>query len=95
MSEAPPVEGYFREIKRRGLRLNNLFQLNSGMWRANVRSADSLTFFEFGNGVDPSHALEEALRKSQDFAPVVRHPPLDDERMPDSSAADDEEDLIG
>lgn len=42
------------------VRLNNLFQLESGTWRCNVRNEAGL--YEFGDGSTPSAALEQAVR---------------------------------
>jgi hypothetical protein len=39
--------------------LNNLFQLESGTWRCNVRNEAGL--YEYGDGSTPSAALEQAV----------------------------------
>jgi len=89
------IEHWLREVKRRGLRVNNLFHLNSGMWRCNVRAADNSHFYEFGNGVDPQHAIEEALARvdaARKVKPTVEHDP---ERPPTVPSPIDDDDLIG
>lgn len=49
----------FDEIAERGWFVNNLYQLDSGSWRANLRTADLVT--DFGQGTSPAEALSAAL----------------------------------
>lgn len=51
------------ELAREGLLLNNLFQLNDGTWRANVRSKENSLVFEFGNGPTPAAAFANAISR--------------------------------
>lgn len=56
------IESVFSEITRRGLRVNNLFQLESGPWRANL--TDGKVWFDFGTDETPCGALRDALSKA-------------------------------
>lgn len=56
------VEQLISEAASRGLRVNNLFQLPTGGWQANV--CDGETFYEFGTGDDAGSALFAALAKA-------------------------------
>lgn len=58
----PTIDGVLAAVSRRGLRVNNLFQLESGPWRANL--TDGKTWFEFGTSETAVGALEEALGKA-------------------------------
>jgi len=53
------LEPLLDEIHDRGYRLSNLFQLDSGLWQANLRSATHYT--DFGRGHTPEAALSEAI----------------------------------
>lgn len=45
-----------------GLRLCNLFQMESGGWRANVRDAGTLTGHQYGDGATALGAMVACLR---------------------------------
>lgn len=62
------VDTTIAEISRRGLRVTNLFQLESGPWRANL--TDGKTFFEFGTDETPCGALRDALSKCRNEVDV-------------------------
>lgn len=56
------LEQAFDSVKAAGLLFNNLFQLDNGMWRCNLRS--STDWFAFGEGVTPSLAIAAATKKN-------------------------------
>ena len=92
------IEQWLREVKRRGLRVNNLFHLDSGMWRCNLRTAGPparTDYYEFGNGVDPQHAIEQALGKVTAAMKVKPGAAHDPERPPNVPSPVDDDDLIG
>lgn len=53
------VDELLIEVSRRGLRLNNLFQLHDGRWQANV--TDGEKYWEFGRANTAIMALQAAL----------------------------------
>ena len=53
------VEDVLLDIANAGLQLNNLFQLQSGEWQANLRSGE--TCFAFGRGKSAVQALRAAM----------------------------------
>jgi hypothetical protein len=53
------LDDLLNEISERGWLVNNLFQLSSGDWQANLRSHDFIT--SFGVATTPSGALSLAL----------------------------------
>lgn len=55
------VEELIEQAHRRGLRLNNLFQLRTGAWRANFRNDTTQTPYVYGEGPTMVKALEQAL----------------------------------
>ena len=60
------LEELLLECCRRGLRVNNLFQIENGAWQANFRvdlPDDSGLFFEFGHGPTPTEAIRMAMLK--------------------------------
>lgn len=57
------LESLIAEARARGLRVNNLFQLDDGMWQANLRDVKG-TYFNFGEGPTPEIALNNALAKA-------------------------------
>lgn len=71
LNELPAVLDTF------GVLLNNLFQLDNGTWRASVRDKKNSLAFEFGDGLTPSDAVNDALRKHKAGAgqPVRRNQP--------------------
>lgn len=66
------IEDAIAAIHAKGLLVNNLFQTDAmtgyekkKLWQANIRSAPpDASFFEFGRGVTPQEALQEALKKT-------------------------------
>lgn len=57
------LEDLVAEISAAGLLLNNLFQLNSGLWRASLRNKASINF-HFYDGRSPTEAVRGAIRAS-------------------------------
>lgn len=60
----------FAQCRERGLRVNNLFELDDGSWQANLRRPavdKEPDIFETGRATPPQEALARALR-----APVWR-----------------------
>jgi len=53
------IETLLSEISERGWLVNNLFQLPSGDWQANLRTHDFIT--EYGVDTTPSGALSRAI----------------------------------
>ena len=49
----------FDEVCERGWRISNLFQLDNGLWQANLRTSTHHT--DFGRGPTPEIALQFAL----------------------------------
>lgn len=57
------LEELLPELPGLGLRLNNLFQLTTGAWQANVCNAgEAGTGYEFGRADTPVAALLKALK---------------------------------
>lgn len=54
------IDSLLAECASSGWLLNNLYQLDSGEWRANLRSADG-RFTEFGKGDSAVEALERTM----------------------------------
>jgi hypothetical protein len=63
------VDELLLEISRRGLRLNNLFQLADGRWQANV--TDGEKYWEFGRANTAIMALQAALHISATSTPQL------------------------
>lgn len=55
----------FSDLEYEGLKVNNLFQLKSGTWRANLRAdrPTSVILFNYGEGPDPFFAIIAAWAK--------------------------------
>ncbi len=53
------IESLLAEIADAGWLLSNLFQLDSGLWQANLRNATHHT--DYGLGFTPAEALEAAI----------------------------------
>lgn len=66
------LEDLLAAVAARNLRLNNLFQLATGSWQANV--TDGLLFWGFGRGTSPHEALARALAV-QASQPGAKGPP--------------------
>lgn len=65
------LEDLILEVNRRGLRLNNLYQLppDGRRWQANI--TDGEKFWEFGRGETAIEALQAALRITATEAPTL------------------------
>jgi hypothetical protein len=63
------VDDLIVEVAKRGLRLNNLFQLHDGRWQANI--TDGERFWEFGRGDTAIEALQAALQISSTTTPSL------------------------
>lgn len=63
------IDTTLAEISRRGLRVTNLFQLESGPWRANLTN-DRGVWFEFGTSETSCGALRDALSKCKEETDV-------------------------
>lgn len=59
MSQQPIVDELLAQCASRGLLVNNLFQLDSGHWQANLRCAAGA--FEWAQGASAGQALAAAL----------------------------------
>lgn len=59
------LDSLLEECSASGWLLNNLFRLDDGEWRANLRSVDG-RFTEFGKGESASEALERTMSKIAD-----------------------------
>lgn len=55
------IEELFAEIGEMGWLVNNLYQLDDGSWRANIRRGQWFT--QFGKGDSPMEAMSEAMDK--------------------------------
>jgi hypothetical protein len=93
---APPIEPLLVEVRKLGLLVNNLYQMNAGFWVCNVRSRDGLDFYEFGTGPDAAGAIESALVKVEGGKKSPRLPAPDYDRpVAQTPAMPEDEDLIG
>lgn len=63
------VDELIAEINGRGLRINNLAQLEDGRWQANI--TDGERFWEFGRGNTAAAALIAAVQKHATTTPVM------------------------
>lgn len=63
------LENLFAEISERGWLVNNLFQLDSGAWRANLR--DNLRATQFADADSPELALALCLDKLESTVPLI------------------------
>jgi hypothetical protein len=61
------VDELIAEVNKRGLRLNNLFQLHDQRWQANI--TDGEMFWKFGRGDTAIEALQAALQISATTSP--------------------------
>lgn len=66
------VDALLEVVRQRGLRLNNLFQLEDGRWQANV--TDGLKYWEFGRGDSAEEALRAALLSAATTEPQYAIP---------------------
>lgn len=60
------------ECGRRGLFVQNLFQLRGDVWQANVR--DKKDFGEYWRGATPAEALQKAMEKATFTVPAAPEP---------------------
>ena len=63
------LESLLSEISERGWLVNNLFQLDSGAWRANLR--DNLRATQFADANSPELALALCLDKLESTVPLI------------------------
>lgn len=63
------VDELIAEINNRGLRINNLAQLEDGRWQANI--TDGERFWEFGRGDTAEKALIAAIQKHATTEPSL------------------------
>lgn len=64
-----------------GYTFNNLFQLQDGSWRCNLRSELKVpAYVDFGNGPDPVSAIKATIKKMHDAAPRPRNDPETEEK---------------
>lgn len=63
MTDLPDL---IREAHRRGLKVNNLFELQEGGWRANVRNG---ACYDFCDAETPELALRGAIDKACSIEP--------------------------
>lgn len=84
------VESLLPDIAASGYLVNNLFQVDSGMWQANLRRKEPHTgAAAFAYGWSPGQALEAAYaRMLRDHPPIPTAPPPKDE-TPAAPAQDD------
>jgi len=69
------VDAMIAVVQARGLRLNNLFQLESGIWQANV--TDGTSYWEFGRADDPENAIKAALHMAATSPPEYVAPTVE------------------
>lgn len=60
-NEPATLEDAFAEVAAMGWRVNNLFQLESGLWQANIREAHGYQFSGWGQDITPLGAMRGAL----------------------------------
>ena len=73
------MEATIKKINANGYRINNLFQLDPGYWRCNLRDTKSECFFDFAKGETAKEALinalaktkEGPLKKEEDFSDIL------------------------
>lgn len=67
------IAAMIAEVNAAGYYFNNLFQLQDGSWRCNLRSeVMTPSWSQFGNGPDPATAVAETLAKLQAEKPKFR-----------------------
>ena len=64
------LENLFAEISERGWLVNNLFQLDSGAWQANLRTKTHVC--EFACADSPELALALCLDKLESTVPLIQ-----------------------
>lgn len=64
------IEDLLEEISAAGWLLSNLFQLDSGLWQANLRNATHHT--DYGLGFTPAEALEAAIDQMASASEIIK-----------------------
>lgn len=60
------IEKIVADMNAAGFKINNLFQLDEGFWRCNLRSdRTGGTFYDFANGTTMLDALRKAAEKTK------------------------------
>lgn len=71
------IAAMIAEVNATHYYFNNLFQLQDGSWRCNLRSDVMIpSWSQFGNGADPVSAVAECLAKLQADKPKFRPTPI-------------------
>lgn len=69
------IDALLAQVAARGFLVNNLFQLGTNHWRANLRRplvpGERVEFYEFGDGPTAADALTLALRRMPAAPPPV------------------------
>lgn len=65
----PSLESLISELRDRGWRVNNLFELDDGSWQANLRT--NLLATEFAYGDSPLEALALCIDKLERTVPLI------------------------
>lgn len=93
------VDELISQVNKLGLRLNNLFQLHTGRWQANI--TDGERFWEFGRGDTPVEALQAALHLQSTTEPelgrkqvTLVHNPIRRRAVTDTEAAEELKGLV-
>jgi hypothetical protein len=63
----PDFDSLLAQVHSLGLRLNNLFELENGLWQANV--TDGQRFWEFGKSGTWQGAIAQAIARAQSEVP--------------------------
>lgn len=75
------LDEIFAEVKERGWKVSNLFELETGMWQCNVRRSNDLhngsfsQSHEFCTGANANEAAEGVLRDMAQPRNNVKRPP--------------------
>lgn len=59
------LEEFIDKIGAEGYRVNNLFQLQSGLWQANLVRALSNEYWQFGTGTTAKEALTNCYQRAK------------------------------
>lgn len=71
-NEPATLEEAFAQVNAMGWRVNNLFQLDSGLWQANIREAHGYQFSGWGQDITPLGAIRGALIVGRGAAAAAR-----------------------
>lgn len=63
MDETWTLERMLGRVVRLGMRFNNLFECEDGLWQCNLRNRDSTQFFDYGKGKTAKLAIVAAVEK--------------------------------